>query len=121
MQKNSETEILFKNDVINKSQLKGLMALAFQKYGTVKSSIIADRIKNLTFHYATRSGISISIEDLRVPYKKKQLIGLTSNEVNATEEKYGIGNITNVERFQKVIDIWNNTSCLLYTSPSPRD
>ena len=110
MQKNSETEILFKNDVINKSQLKGLMALAFQKYGTVKSSIIADRIKNLTFHYATRSGISISIEDLRVPYKKKQLIGLTSNEVNATEEKYGIGNITNVERFQKVIDIWNNTS-----------
>ena len=67
---------------------KGLMALAFQKYGTVKSSIIADRIKNLTFHYATRSGISISIEDLRVPYKKKQLIGLTSNEVNATEEKY---------------------------------
>ena len=110
MQKNSETEILFKNDVINKSQLKGLMALAFQKYGTVKSSIIADRIKNLTFHYATRSGISISIEDLRVPYKKKQLIGLTSNEVNATEEKYGIGNITNVERFQKVIDTWNNTS-----------
>ena len=77
MQKNSETEILFKNDVINKSQLKGLMALAFQKYGTVKSSIIADRIKNLTFHYATRSGISISIEDLRVPYKKKQLIGKT--------------------------------------------
>ena len=64
MQKNSETEILFKNDVINKSQLKGLMALAFQKYGTVKSSIIADRIKNLTFHYATRSGISISIEDM---------------------------------------------------------
>ena len=127
MQKNSETEILFKNDVINKSQLKGLMALAWtaifliclfytdrnkeqKQIGKIKSSIIADRIKNLTFHYATRSGISISIEDLRVPYKKKQLIGLTSNEVNATEEKYGIGNITNVERFQKVIDIWNNTS-----------
>ena len=70
MQKNSETEILFKNDVINKSQLKGLMALAFQKYGTVKSSIIADRIKNLTFHYATKSGISLSIEDLRIPQKK---------------------------------------------------
>ena len=62
MQKNSETEILFKNDVINKSQLKGLMALAFQKYGTVKSSIIADRIKNLTFHYATRSGIQLVLK-----------------------------------------------------------
>ena len=91
MQKNSETEILFKNDVINKSQLKGLMALAFQKYGTVKSSIIADRIKNLTFHYATKSGISLSIEDLRIPQKKRSLIGLTNNEVETTEQHYEIG------------------------------
>ena len=89
------------------------MSFAFHNYGTVKSTVIADRVKNLTFHYATKSGISISIEDLRVPEKKYSLIGLTTNEVENTEQNYKIGNITNVERFQKVIDIWNNASNFL--------
>ena len=52
------------------------MYQTFHNYGVVKSSLIADRVKNLTFHFATRSGISLNAEDLRVPYYKKQLIGL---------------------------------------------
>ena len=106
-------EIIFNNGIINKRQLKNLMSCAFHNYGVVKSSIIADKVKNLTFHYATKSGISLSIEDLRVPQKKQSLIGLTNNEVENTEQNYEIGNITNVERFQKVIDIWNNASNFL--------
>jgi DNA-directed RNA polymerase subunit beta' len=98
------------NDVINKRKLQDLMYQTFHNYGVVKSSLIADRVKNLTFHYATRSGISLNAEDLRVPYRKRQLMGLTSVEVEATEQKYGTGTITSVERFQKVIDIWNNAS-----------
>jgi len=103
----------FTNEIINKRKLQNLMSLAFHNYGIVKSSIIADKLKNLTFHYATNSGISLSIEDLRVPLKKRHLIGLTNNDVETTEEKYEIGNITSVERFQKVIDIWNNASNFL--------
>ena len=103
----------FNNGVINKRQLNDLMYYAFHNYGIVKSTIIADKVKNLTFHYATKSGISLSIEDLRVPEKKRTLIGLTNSEVESTDQNYGIGNITNVERFQKVIDIWNNASNFL--------
>jgi DNA-directed RNA polymerase subunit beta' len=66
--------IRFNNGIVNKRQLKDLMSCAFHNYGVVKSSIIADKVKNLTFHYATKSGISLSIEDLRVPQKKKSLI-----------------------------------------------
>ncbi len=106
-------KILFNNGIINKRQLKGLMYSTFHNYGVVKSSIIADRVKNLTFHYATKSGISLSIEDLRVPQKKRSLLGLTNNEVETTQQNYEIGNITTVERFQKVIDIWNNASNFL--------
>ena len=106
-------KILFNNGIINKRQLKDLMSTTFHNYGVVKSSIIADRVKNLTFHYATKSGISLSIEDLRIPQKKRALIGLTNNEVESTEHNYEIGNITNIERFQKVIDIWNNASNFL--------
>ena len=100
----------FHNDVINKRKLQDLMYQTFHNYGVVKSSLIADRVKNLTFHYATLSGISLNAEDLRVPYSKRPLIGLTSAEVDLAEQKYGAGTITSVERFQKVIDIWNNAS-----------
>jgi DNA-directed RNA polymerase subunit beta' len=110
---NQNKKIHFNNGIINKRQLKNLMYSAFHNYGVVKSSIIADKVKNLTFHYATKSGISLSIEDLRVPQKKRSLIGLTNDEVQTTQQNYEIGNITTVERFQKVIDIWNNASNFL--------
>ena len=88
------------NGLINKNKLKELIYNAFLNYGIVKSSIIADTIKNLTFHYATKSGISLSIEDLRVPYKKRELIGLTSDEVTLTKMSYDIGTITEIENFK---------------------
>ena len=103
----------FFNGLINKTKLKELIYNAFLNYGIVKSSIIADTIKNLTFHYATKSGISLSIEDLRVPYKKRELIGLTSDEVALTKMSYDVGTITEIENFQKTIDIWNNTNNFL--------
>jgi DNA-directed RNA polymerase subunit beta' len=110
MQHDIDKKLPFYNDVVNKRKLQNLMDQTFHNYGVVKSSIIADRVKNLTFHYATRSGISLNSEDFRVPYRKRQLIGLTSAEVEVTERKYSSGTITSVERFQKVIDIWNNAS-----------
>ena len=110
MSKNLKHEFTFHNEVINKKKLQKLMYLTFHNYGVIKSSLIADKIKNLTFHYATLSGISLSVEDLRVPSRKRSLIGLTNNEVELTEKNFGSGNITVVERFQKVIDIWNNAN-----------
>jgi DNA-directed RNA polymerase subunit beta' len=107
---NLEKKITFNNDVINKKKLQRLMYLTFHNYGVIKSSLIADKVKNLTFHYATMSGISLSVEDLRVPFRKRSLIGLTNNEVDLTEQNYNSGNITAVERFQKIIDIWNNAN-----------
>jgi DNA-directed RNA polymerase subunit beta' len=102
--------MVFNNEVINKKKLQKLMYLTFHNYGIIRSSLIADKVKNLTFHYATMSGISLSVEDLRVPYRKRSLIGLTTNEVDVTEQNYTSGNITAVERFQKIIDIWNNAN-----------
>ncbi len=97
--------MIYHNEVIDKKKLQQLMSVFFHNYGVVRSSIIADRVKNLTFHYATSSGISLSVEDLRVPFRKKNLVGLTVNEVDLTEQNFKIGNISTVERYQKIIDI----------------
>ena len=61
--------MVISNEVVNKKKLQQLMYLTFHNYGVIRSSLISDKIKNLTFHYATISGISLSIEDLRVPQK----------------------------------------------------
>ena len=105
--------IIFNNEVVNKKKLQKMMYLTFHNYGVIRSSLIADKVKNLTFHYATMSGISLSVEDLRVPFRKRSLIGLTTNEVDITEQNYSSGSITTVERFQKIIDIWNNANNIL--------
>ena len=97
--------MIYHNEVIDKKKLQQLMSVIFHNYGVVRSSIIADRVKNLTFHYATITGISLSVEDLRVPFRKKNLVGLTVNEVDLTEQNFKIGNISTVERYQKIIDI----------------
>ena len=65
MQNELDKKLPFYNEVINKKQLQGLMYQTFHNYGVVKSSLIVDRVKNLTFHYATLSGISLNAEDLR--------------------------------------------------------
>lgn len=100
----------FTNKVIDKKELKRLMSWAFSNYGTGRSSYMADKLKDLGFHYATKGGISLSVEDLRVPPTKRDLLAKTNEEINFTEQKYQRGEITTVERFQKVIDTWNTAS-----------
>jgi DNA-directed RNA polymerase subunit beta' len=100
----------FTNKIIDKKELKKLMAWAFSNYGTGRASYMADRLKELGFHYATKAGISLSVEDLRVPPTKRDLLHKTEEEIKFTEQRYDRGEITAVERFQKVIDTWNNSS-----------
>src|SRR6056300_1482067 len=100
----------FTNKVIDKKELKRLMAWAFSNYGTGRAWYMADRLKELGFHYATRAGISLSVEDLRVPPTKRSLINRTNEAIQLTEEQYERGEITAIERFQRVIDTWNNAS-----------
>jgi len=100
----------FTNKVIDKKELKRLMAWAFSNYGTGRASYMADRLKELGFHYATRAGISLSVEDLRVPPTKRSLLNRTNEAIQLTEEQYERGEITAIERFQRVIDTWNNAS-----------
>ncbi len=106
----SEQKIVFRNRTVDKGQLKKLISWAFINYGTARTSQIADKLKNLGFRYATKAGVSISVDDLMVPPVKKDMLLNAEEEIRATESRYTRGEITEVERFQKVIDTWNSTS-----------
>nr|WP_254175219.1 DNA-directed RNA polymerase subunit beta' [Planktothrix pseudagardhii] len=101
---------IFRNQVIDKGQLKKLMSWAFMNHGTARTAQIADELKDLGFRYATKAGVSISVDDLQVPPSKRALLEEAEEEIRNTERRYMKGEITEVERFQKVIDTWNGTS-----------
>lgn len=103
----------YQNTLISKKQLKQILSWSFTKYGSIKACFLADELKTLGFKYATYAGISISIEDLRVPYVKNTMLQNANQEILNTEKIYLKGKITNVERFQKIIDTWNITSEML--------
>ncbi|WOB43255.1 DNA-directed RNA polymerase subunit beta' [Thermoleptolyngbya oregonensis NK1-22] len=106
----SEKPVVFRNRVIDKKQLRRLIAWAFTHYGTARTAQVADELKDLGFKFATRAGVSISVDDLQVPPSKRKLLDEAEDEIRKTEERYTRGDITEVERFQKVIDTWNSTN-----------
>lgn len=106
----AEKPFVFRNRVVNKKQLRNLIAWAFTNYGTARTAQIADELKALGFRFATRAGVSISVDDLQVPPSKRRLLQEAEEEIRKTEDRYSRGDITEVERFQKVIDTWNSTS-----------
>lgn len=94
------------NRVMNKKELANLIDYCYRICGDKKTVILADRLKDLGYQYATQSGISISIRDMIIPTRKEQLIEKTNNEIGAIEKQYKEGLITDGERYNKVIDIW---------------
>jgi len=100
----------YQNTLINKKQLKELLAWSFSKYDSMQASLLADELKYLGFKYATQAGISISIEDLKVPATKNEMLEKANNDILNAEKICLKGKITDVERFQKIIDTWSIAS-----------
>ncbi len=100
----------FRNRVVDKKALKQLVAWAFKHHGTAATSAMADQLKDLGFKYATQAAVSISVNDLKVPEAKQDLLAQAEELITETEESYRLGVITEVERHTKVIDTWTETN-----------
>ena len=110
VQRLSKTPPPFRNKVVDKKVLKNLVAWAFKHHGTAATAAMADNLKDLGFRYATQAAVSISVDDLKVPEAKQDLLGQAEELITATEECYRLGEITEVERHTKVIDTWTETN-----------
>jgi DNA-directed RNA polymerase subunit beta' len=100
----------FRNRVIDKKALRNLVAWAYKHHGTAATASMADELKDLGFRYATQAAVSISVDDLRIPGDKAALLEEAEEQITATEERYRLGEITEVERHTKVIDTWTETN-----------
>ena len=100
----------FRNRVIDKKALRNLVGWAYKHHGTAVTASMADELKDLGFRYATQAAVSISVDDLRIPGDKAALLEEAEQQITETEERYRLGEITEVERHTKVIDTWTETN-----------
>ena len=100
----------YQNSLIGKKQLRQLLAWSFTNYDSMQACFLADELKYLGFRYASQAGISISIEDLKIPFVKNLMLEKANKEIINAEKIYLKGKITDIERFQKIIDTWSLTS-----------
>ncbi|MFA4999168.1 MAG: DNA-directed RNA polymerase subunit beta' [Parcubacteria group bacterium] len=96
------------NHAITKKALNQLFASVIEKYGFAETNEILDKISQLGFQYATLSGITWSISDLKVPQEKKAIIAEAHEKVETVDEQYQEGLLTDEERRARVIEIWND-------------
>mgnify|MGYP003293995419 CR=1 FL=1 len=109
--KNNTPEFINKN--MDKKGLNKLLSQMYLEYGGAKTAELANTLKNLGYKYATKSGVTISIADLSVPASKKDLLKEAEAEIEKSTNRYLKGEITEVERYTKVIDTWSETTAKL--------
>jgi DNA-directed RNA polymerase subunit beta' len=100
----------FVNGMLKKKGLQQLVQRCYLDRGLQTTVEMLDALKHLGFTYATRSGMSIGIEDLIIPPAKPELVRNARNEVIKVEQQYLEGAITNGERYNKVIAVWSDVT-----------
>ena len=90
--------------------MKRLIKWVLLNYGTQKATRFVDHLKTLGFHSATLAGISLGIDDLRIPPVKSVFLKNAEKDILDNDLRYTRGQITAVERLEKALDIWNTTN-----------
>jgi DNA-directed RNA polymerase subunit beta' len=96
----------FINTTVGKKQLSDIIWRCFQTVGQKETVAALDRLKQLGFREATRSGCSIGITDMVIPEAKKVGVEKAYKEIEEVDKQHRRGIITQGERYQKIIDIW---------------
>ena len=96
----------FYNLALDHKSINKIVQDCYKILGRGKIIILLDRIKAMGFKECTRSGLSLSIMDLKMPIKKAQILEKTEKEVERIQKLYHRGIITDGERYNQVIDTW---------------
>lgn len=113
---NAKKSLDYINKIMDKKSLNNLLLQIYLEFGGAKTATLANSLKNLGYRFATKAGTTISIADLQVPDQKKELLRQAEDEIDKSTHRYLKGEITEVERYTKVIDTWSETTSKLTDS-----
>ena len=98
------------NQVMTKKEMTKLIDVVYRKVGLLDAVKMLDKLKDVGFYYATKAGVSICIDNMHIPSKKKALLDTAQHEVSEVKQQYNEGLITKGECYNKVIDVWAHVS-----------
>ncbi len=101
------------NMTMNKRTLSNLIDTAYRQLGLKATVMFADHLMYTGFDYATKSGVSIGVNDLVIPERKTSIIEQAEEEVKKIQSQFASGLVTQGERYNKVVDIWSRTNDLV--------
>ncbi|MGA3267151.1 MAG: DNA-directed RNA polymerase subunit beta' [Verrucomicrobiota bacterium] len=106
-------ELGFPNKPVKKSELGDLIWKCYKFAGHEKTVAMLDKLKELGFREATKSGCSIGIDDMIIPKEKDQEIDAAQKQIKEVEKQYRKGVITPGERYNKIVDIWTHCTDMI--------
>jgi len=98
------------NQTLDKKAVSKLIDACYRDIGLKDTVILADQLMYTGYHYATRSGISICVNDMIIPGNKGDLIKDAEAEIKGIEKQWSTGLVTSGERYNKVVDIWSHAT-----------
>src|ERR1700677_1469918 len=98
------------NQDMTKKTISGTINACYRSVGLKETVVFADQLMYTGFHYATRAGVSIGVDDMVVPKSKVKILATAEKEVKEIQEQYASGLVTNGGRYNKVVDIWSRTN-----------
>lgn len=98
------------NKTLDKKAVSKLIDACYREVGLKDTVILADQLMYTGYHYATRSGISIGVNDMIIPSEKVDLIKAAEAEIKDIEKQWQTGLVTSGERYNKVVDIWSHAN-----------
>src|SRR5258708_3503781 len=107
---NLPSHMPFINGLLKKKGVQQLVYFAYLNYGLEGTVVLLDRLKELGFTYATKSGISIGIDDMLIPGDKVKLVDAAEREVVKVQQQYLDGAITHGERYNKIVSLWGDVT-----------
>ena len=103
-------ELGFRNEELDKTALKNITAECIRLLGNEKTVEVLDAIKDLGFRYASKSGITIAINDIEVSPEKDSIVAEAEKKVDLLEQQFMDGLITNDERYSNAVQIWTEAT-----------
>ena len=98
------------NKELSKKELAFLIDYTYRHAGTKETVLLADRLKDMGYENATRAGISIAINDMKIPVEKEDIVEASERSAAEVEQQYIGGQITGGEKYNKIVDIWTKAT-----------
>ncbi|ACA58778.1 DNA-directed RNA polymerase subunit beta' [Candidatus Desulforudis audaxviator] len=106
-------EISYINKLVDKKELSLIVDRCYRRLGYKRTAELLDGIKQLGFKYATQGGLTIGMNDIVIPERKKEILGEAESHVEMIEDQYRRGLITFDEKYRQTIETWNRATELV--------